>query len=111
MDNTLHGLLQQAQRLNEVLLALSAEGEWPRCIALFSDYSHALSGVLNRAAEPLSAAERQNLRQVVTSMLQNDAIVQQRMRQQKETLRQQLVSLQKSSAVSQAYRASSGVTR
>ncbi|HEY1844037.1 MAG TPA: flagellar protein FliT [Buttiauxella sp.] len=95
--------LQAASRLNSSLMTLTGQGKWDEFIEAMTEYVALISEIMACDSEDLSPEESAALKQVVESLLENEAVMMQHMRSRLDVLRHEMTHINKGKAISTAY--------
>ena len=103
MPKSITAALQAASQLNSNLMTLTAQGKWDEFIEAVTEYVSLISEIMDADSDELSPEESAVLKQVITGLLENEAVMMQQMRSRLDVLRKEITTLNKGKAISTAY--------
>lgn len=103
MDKSLISELHRAKALNLNLLELTAQEKWEEFIEGMTQYIVIISDAVALGTEGLSSAEQINVRHIMEKLLENEAVMTQRMRSRLDILHKDMAVINKGKTVSHAY--------
>ncbi|HEY3985273.1 flagellar protein FliT [Cedecea sp.] len=103
MADVIASKLQQISELNRALLEFTHRGEWDAFIETMTEYVVQVEALTTLDTGALSSSEHEKLKQHLALLLENEALMVERMRGRLDILRKEMSSINKGKAASHAY--------